>query len=144
MISHNAERNPALGGSVSFMQMRPKAGEGSPEWYAPNRDLLHQFPKWLSQALKRLDSSNPVGDGEGALEVEGAKSLSKELANFINAVSRGDLAGKPEEVKALLTELKSNEEVHASLAAAVLTHLLWTYWEFAGDVSLRKEGPLKT
>jgi len=135
MISHKSDRHmPDKGASI--MQMRPKAGEGSPEWYAPNRDLLHKLPKWLSQAMKRLETGETN-------ELEAATKVSQGMATFINKVTRGDLAGKQEDVKALLTELKEDPEAYASISMAVMTHMLWLYWEFAGDVSLRKEGPLK-
>lgn len=137
MVNHSTERLQPEG-KGRIMQVRPKAGEGSPNWYAPNRDLLHQFPKWITGALARLnakDLTEELGEDLG--------KMAKELAATINMVSAGDLAGNPEGMEERIKLVLTDSKIQAVVGSALLTHLLWKYWEFAGDVSLRQEGPLE-
>lgn len=138
LMDHKADRKPPEG--TSFSQMRPKAGEGSPEWYAPNRDLLHKFPSWLVAALQRFED---VGNNSTEQD-EFLKAFSKELGGTVNKVCQGDFAGKSEDLRNTIRELGNKyPAMYGAVGSALLTEMLWRFWEFAGDVSLRQEGPIK-
>jgi hypothetical protein len=123
----------------SLSQIRPKTGDGSPVWYAPHRDLLHQFPSWITGALQRFDGVEVREE-----KLEKVRAGCKELATLINAICEGKAAGKPEMIENLLYRMATNNpEAYQEIGAAVLTHLLWKFWQYAGDVSLRQEGPIK-
>ena len=108
----------------SFMQVRPKAGEGSPAWYSPERDLVHNFPNWIMASLRRFEEFEPE-DAEGVEALDACGVCA---------------AGKKDDLQAAIKELQDkNPEAFASVSSMFSTYLWWKFWEFAGDVSLRKD-----
>jgi hypothetical protein len=121
-----------------FMQIRPKNSSGAPEWYAPNRDMLHQFPYWIKHGLERFDKMELSEEDQAALGTQ-----CKALAGIINGICRGDYAKQQEKLHDELSKLQASDpEAFASIGGMVLTHMMYRFWHFAGEASMRKEDPI--
>jgi hypothetical protein len=126
---------PAEKPQGGFMQIRPKNTGGAPDWYAPQRDMLHQFPYWIKHALERFDKMELSEEDQAALSTQ-----CKELAGIINGICKGDYAGQEEKLHDALNRLQaSDSEAFASIGGMVLVHMLYRFWHFAGEASMRRE-----
>lgn len=120
-----------------FSQVRPRSGDGSPAWYAPQRDVLHNFSTWMRLSLTRFDNCSPE-------EQQKVMETVKSLAALTNALYEGKFAGKPEELEKMLEHMQKDMAGYEAVGAAFMTTMLWKFWQFAGEVSLRQEGPIKS
>ena len=132
---HNISRLEEV--EKGFSQVRPRSGDGSPAWYAPQRDVLHNFSTWMRLSLTRFDGCPPE-------EQQKVLESVKALAALTNLMYEGKLAGKPEELEKIIEHMQKDMAGYESGGSAFLTTMLWKFWQFAGEVSLRQEGPIKS
>ena len=123
---------------ASFMQVKPKNTSGAPDWYAPNRDMLKQFPFWMHISLKRFDKLELTEEETAALGEQ-----CKGIAGIVNAIKAGDMAGNVEKLGEDIKKLQeANPEAFASVGGMFLAHMLNRYWWHAGEASLRDKEPM--